>query len=192
LEGKESVKIFEDKRVEVYTIPLDHRVYCNGYLFKEKPKERHLNMDEIRKYPEIETCDYHNIKLGKDVVLSDGFVLKNEVLTLPGNPSVSYAFCSDTRYKEDIIPIIKDVDVLYHESTFLHELKEMADQTGHSTAHEAALIAKKANVGKLIVGHFSNRYSDIKVFQQEARETFPESYLPKALETIEIEKLQKV
>lgn len=179
-------KIYEDHKVEVITIPLNHRIYCNGYLFREKPKERHLNMAEISKYPEIETCDYHNLKLGKDFVLSDGYVLKNEILTTPPSKSVSYAFCSDTRYLEDIVPVIEEVDVLYHESTFLHELKEMADYTGHSTALEAARIARKANVGKLILGHFSNRYADLEVFTTEAREIFANTYLPKALEPVKI------
>lgn len=181
-----SEKIYEDNRVEVYTIPLDHRIYCNGYLFKEKPKDRHLNMKEIAKYDEIEVCDYHNLKAGKDFVLSDGYVLKNEVLTIEPAPSVSYAFCSDTRYIESVIPIIKNVTVLYHESTFLHDLKEMADYTGHSTALEAAKIAQKAEVGKLILGHFSNRYADLTVFTDEARNVFPNTFLPKALECVKI------
>ena len=186
LESKKSVKIFEDNRLEVFTIPLNHRIYCNGYLFREKPKERHLNMQEISKYPEIETCDYHNLKLGKDFVLSDGYVLKNEMLTTEPSKSVSYAFCSDTRYLESILPIIENVDVLYHEATFLHELKEMADYTGHTTALEAARIARKANVGKLILGHFSNRYHDLNVFTDEAREVFANTFLPKALEAVKI------
>ncbi|UOU98077.1 ribonuclease Z [Chryseobacterium daecheongense] len=181
-----SEKIYEDNRVEVYTIPLDHRIYCNGYLFKEKPKDRHLNMKEIAKYDEIEVCDYHNLKAGKDFVLSDGYVLKNELLTVDPTPSVSYAFCSDTRYLESVIPIIKNVTVLYHESTFLHDLKEMADYTGHSTALEAARIAQKAEVGKLILGHFSNRYADLTVFTDEARNVFPNTFLPKALECVKI------
>ena len=186
LESKKSVKIFEDNRLEVFTIPLNHRIYCNGYLFREKPKERHLNMQEISKYPEIETCDYHNLKLGKDFILSDGYVLKNDVLTTEPSKSVSYAFCSDTRYLESILPIIENVDVLYHEATFLHELKEMADYTGHTTALEAARIARKANVGKLILGHFSNRYHDLNVFTDEAREVFANTFLPKALEAVKI------
>lgn len=186
LDKNYSEKIYEDARVEVYTIPLDHRIYCNGYLFKEKPKDRHLNMTEIAKYDEIETCDYHNIKAGKDVVLSDGYVLKNEVLTVDPAPCVSYAFCSDTRYLESVIPIIKNVTVLYHESTFLHDLKEMADYTGHSTALEAATIAQKAEVGKLILGHFSNRYGDLTVFTDEARTIFTNTFLPKALESVKI------
>lgn len=186
LESKNSEKIFEDNRVEVFTIPLNHRIYCNGYLFREKPKDRHLNMQEISKYPEIEICDYHNIKKGKDFILSDGYILKNETLTKPAEPPVSYAFCSDTRYLESIIPIIKDVDVLYHEATFLHDLKEMADYTGHTTALEAAKIALKANVKKLILGHFSNRYHDYQVFLNEAQEIFPETYLPQQLEPVKL------
>ena len=186
LSSKKSEKVFEDNRVEVFTIPLDHRIYCNGYLFKEKPKERHLNMQEISKYPEIEICDYHNLKRGKDIQLSDGYILKNENLTKPAEPSVSYAFCSDTRYLESIIPIIKNVDVLYREATFLHDLKKMADYTGHTTALEAAKIARKANVKKLILGHFSNRYNDLSVFLNEACEIFPETYLPEQLEAVKI------
>lgn len=186
LQSRSSEKIYEDNRVEVITIPLDHRIYCNGYLFREKPKERHLNMAEISKYPEIEICDYHNLKLGKDFTLRDGYVLKNIKLTLEPSKSVSYAFCSDTRYLESVVPIIEGVDVLYHESTFLHDLKAMADYTGHSTALEAARIARKANVGKLILGHFSNRYGDLSVFTDEAKSVFSESYLPKALEPIKI------
>ena len=186
LSSKKSEKVFEDNRVEVFTIPLDHRIYCNGYLFKEKPKERHLNMQEISKYPEIEICDYHNLNRGKDIQLSDGYIVKNENLTKPAEPSVSYAFCSDTRYLESIIPIIKNVDVLYHEATFLHDLKKMADYTGHTTALEAAKIARKANVKKLILGHFSNRYNDLSVFLNEACEIFPETYLPKQLEAVKI------
>lgn len=186
LSSKKSEKVFEDNRVEVFTIPLDHRIYCNGYLFKEKPKERHLNMQEISKYPEIEICDYHNLKRGKNIQLSDGYILKNENLTKPAEHSVSYAFCSDTRYLESIIPIIKNVDVLYHEATFLHDLKKMADYTGHTTALEAAKIARKANVKKLILGHFSNRYNDLSVFLNEACEIFPETYLPKQLEAVKI------
>ena len=186
LDSKKSEVIYEDSRIEVSTIPLDHRVYCNGYLFREKPKDRHLNMAEISKYPEIETCDYHNLKRGKDFVLSDGYVLKNETLANEPTKSVSYAFCSDTRYLESIVPIIEGVDVLYHEATFLHDLKKMADYTGHTTALEAARIARKAGVGKLILGHFSNRYHDLSVFTKEAREVFAETYLPVALQPVEI------
>ncbi|MDL1913185.1 MAG: ribonuclease Z [Bergeyella sp.] len=182
-----SEKIYEDKNMEVFTIPLDHRIYCNGYLFREKPKPRRLNMVEISKYPEIEICDYEHLKRGKDFVLKDDYPLKNSTLTFDPSPGISYAFCSDTRFTTSIIPIIKQVDLLYHESTFLHDLKEMADFTGHTTAKEAAILAKEANVGKLVLGHFSNRYSDLNVFLEEARPIFPNTYLPRALEPILIE-----
>lgn len=186
LESKKSELIFEDNRVEVHTIPLKHRVYCNGYLFKEKLKSRHLNMQEIKKYPEIEICDYQNIKNGKDFILKDGYILKNEILTLPPEASVSYAFCSDTQYSESIVPIIKGVDLLYHETTFLDEMKDLAKYTGHSTALEAAKIAQKAKVKKLILGHFSNRYSDYTEFEREARTIFENTFVPEILKPIKI------
>src|SRR5690606_18718225 len=143
-------------------------------------------MAEIAKYPEIEICDFHNLKLGKDVTLSDGYILKNEKLTLEPSKSDSYAFCSDTRHLESIVPVFHGAVVLYHVLTYLHKLREMTDYTRHTTALEAARIARKANVGKLILGHFSNRYGDLKVFTDEARTIFSESYLPKALEPIKI------
>lgn len=186
LSSKQSELIYEDHKLTVHTIPLNHRIYANGYLFREKQGLRHLNMEEIKKYPEIEVCDYHKLKKGEDFLLSDGYLLKNEVLTTPAEKGKSYAFCSDTRFKPDIVPIIKGVDVLYHEATFLHDLKEMADYTGHTTAMEAALIAKEAEAGKLILGHFSNRYSDLSVFLDEARPIFPNTFLPEALKEVEI------
>lgn len=186
LKSKESELIFEDDKVEVYTIPLDHRIYTNGYLFKEKVKPRRLNIQAVKKFPEIEVCDYNNLKNGKDYVLSNGEVIPNEKLTFDPPRSLSYAFCSDTRYKPDIVPMIKNVDLLYHEATFLDELKEMAVYTGHSTAKEAALIAKQANAGQLIIGHFSNRYNDFRVLKAEASEIFENTILPKQLGVYEI------
>lgn len=186
LKSKESELIFEDDKVEVHTIPLDHRIYTNGYLFKEKVKPRRLNIEAVKKYPEIEICDYNNLKNGKDYVLSNGEVIPNEKLTFDPPRSLSYAFCSDTRYKPDIVPMIKNVDLLYHEATFLDELKEMAVYTGHSTAKEAAMIAKQANAGQLIIGHFSNRYNDFRVLKAEASEIFENTILPKQLGVYEI------
>lgn len=186
LNSKESELIFEDERVEVFTIPLDHRIYTNGYLFQEKIKARKLNVAAVKRYSEIEVCDYNNLKNGRDFMLSNGEMIPNEKLTFDPPPSLSYAFCSDTRYKPDIVPIIENVDLLYHEATFLHELKEMAVYTGHSTAKEAAMIAKAANVGQLIIGHFSNRYNDYKVLQEEASQIFENTILPKQLKTYEI------
>lgn len=185
LEGKESVKIFEDDKVEVYTIPLNHRIYTNGYLFKEKTKLRKLNMLAVKKFPEILTCDYDNLKNGRDFELSNGEIIPNNQLTLDPDKSKSYAFCSDTRYKPNIVPIIKNVDLLYHEATFLSDLQEMAEYTGHSTAKEAATIAKDAQVGKLILGHFSNRYNDLSVMLEEAKPVFENTHLPVLFEVVE-------
>ncbi len=186
LHTKQSVLVFEDDKVEVFSIPLNHRVYTNGYLFREKKKTRRLNIDAIEEFPEIEICDYQNLKNGKDFELASGKIISNDYLTFNAQKSLSYAFCSDTKYKPDIVPLIKEVDLLYHESTFLHELKDLANYTGHSTAKEAAMIAKEANVKKLILGHFSNRYHDYKVLLNEAKEVFPETILPQILETIKI------
>lgn len=186
LEGNTSQKIFEDEKVEVYTIPLNHRIYTNGYLFKEKPKLRKLNMDAIKLHPEIDICDYENLKRGRDFQLENGEIIPNEQLTFDAEKSLSYAFCSDTRFKPDIVPIIKNVDLLYHEATFLSDLKEMADYTGHSTAAEAATIAKEANAGKLILGHFSNRYKDLSILLKEAKTIFENTLIPVQLGVYEV------
>jgi ribonuclease Z len=172
LTSKESEIIFEDDKVSVTTIPLNHRVYTNGYLFKEKEKLKKLNIDNVKQYPEIETCDYHNIKAGKDVTLESGEIIKNEELTLPPTKSKSYAFCSDTSYKEDIVPIIKNVDLLYHEATFLSDREDLAKKTKHSTAKQAAQIAALANAKQLVIGHYSSRYSNINLFKKEASAIF--------------------
>lgn len=187
LDKTESVKIYEDEKVEVFTIPLQHRIYTNGYLFREKPKLRKLNIDAIHTYPEIEICDYENLRRGRDFKLENGELIPNSKLTFDPPKTQSYAFCSDTRYWPDIVPIIKGVDLLYHESTFLSDLQEMADRTAHSTAREAAMIARDAEVGQLILGHFSNRYEDLSVFLDEAKPVFENTILPTQLGVYEIQ-----
>ena len=172
LTSKESVLIFEDDKVSVTTIPLNHRVYTNGFLFREKENMKKLNIENVKQYPEIETCDYHNIKAGKDVILESGEIIKNDELTLPPTKSKSYAFCSDTSYKEDIVPIIKNVDLLYHEATFLSDREDLAKKTKHSTAKQAAQIASQANVNQLVIGHYSSRYNNIDLFKKEATTIF--------------------
>ncbi len=176
LSSTESEVIFEDDKVLVKTIPLKHRVYTNGFLFQEKPKERNLNIDKVREY-EIETCFFQNIKNGKDVTLDDGRVIPNSVLTFDPPSPKSYAFCSDTLYNEDILPIISGVDVLYHEATFLESESHYTERTMHSTAKEAARIALKANVGQLILGHYSTRYESIQLFKEEAVTVFENTLL---------------
>ena len=172
LTSKKSELICEDAKVSVFTIPLKHRVYTNGFLFNEKPKERKLNMKVISEFQEIEICDYQNIKNGKEFIRSNGEIIHNDLLTYPPPPPLKYAFCSDTIYSEDIIPIIKNADLLYHESTFLEDKAELAKKTKHSTALQAAKIAKKGSVKKLILGHYSSRYKDINLFSQEAKTIF--------------------
>ena len=179
LSSKESELIYEDKRVSVQTIPLTHRVYTNGYLFTEKEKPRKLNMLNISGYPEIDKADFLNIKAGRAVTLSSGEVIPNTELTIDPEPPLSFAFCSDTSYKPDIVPIIKNVDLLYHEATFLAERQDLAKKTKHSTSIEAAQIAKDANAGQLIIGHYSGRYPDISLFQKEAETVFKNVSLAK-------------
>ena len=172
LNSKKSELIFEDEKVKIKTIPLHHRVYTNGFLFMEKEKPRKLDIKAIKDVEEIETCDYNNLKAGKDFVLKSNEVIQNSLLTLDPEPTLSYAFCSDTSYKPDIIEIIKEAHLLYHEATFLSDKKDLAKKTRHSTAEQAALIAKKANVKKLIIGHYSSRYKDISLFKKEAEKVF--------------------
>lgn len=171
LESTASEVLFEDEKVTVSTIPLEHRVYANGFLFQEKKKERKLNINAVLNY-EIDKCYYQNIKNGRDITLDSGEVIPNDKLTFDPPKAKSYAFCSDTIYYPPIIELIKDVDVLYHEATFLEKHSHLTERTKHSTAKEAALIAKKANVDKLILGHFSTRYENIQMFKDEAEEVF--------------------
>ena len=190
LDFYDSRLIFEDKKVEVYNLPLDHKIYCNGFLIVEKPKLKNLNLDEILLHPEIQTCDYLNLKQGKDFVKENGEIIPNELLTFPLPRPLSYAFCSDTRYKADLAEMIKDVDLMYHEATFGHDLVEMAYNTGHATATEAAITARDANAGKLIIGHISNRYRDYNELLTEARTVFPNTELPMTLQKFVVERAE--
>lgn len=171
LESNESQVIFEDDKVLVSTIPLKHRVYTNGFLFQEKVGDRKLNMDAVLNN-EIESCYYQKIKNGKDITLEDGKLISNSDLTFDPVQPKSYAFCSDTVYHEAILSIIENVDVLYHESTFLESEAGLAQKTLHTTAKEAAKIALKANAKQLILGHYSTRYDTISLFEEEAKTIF--------------------
>ena len=185
LESEVSETIFEDEKVLVTTIPLKHRVYTNGFLFQEKIGERKLNMDAVLNH-EIESCYFQKIKNGKDITLEDGRIISNSILTFDPIQPKSYAFCSDTVYHEAIVPIIENVDVLYHESTFLESEDALALKTLHSTAKQAARIALKANAKQLILGHYSTRYDSITVFQEEAKTIFPEVLLADDGKTFEL------
>lgn len=187
LTSKEPELIFEDSTVEVHTIPLNHRVYTNGFLFKEKIGERKLNMSTVSEYEEIETCDYQNLKNGRDFTLKNGTVLENTLLTLDPSPTKSYAFCSDTSYFPEITPQIKQVTGLYHEATFLKDKEDLATKTKHSTAEQAAEIAQKAEVKTLIIGHFSGRYKNKELFLKEAKNVFENTLLAEEGKTFIIE-----
>lgn len=171
LESKEAQLIYEDDKISVETIPLDHRVYTNGYLFKEKMGERKLLIEKVKKY-DIDVSYYHSIKKGLDITLENGEVIPNHQLTGPPPPPQSYAFCTDTFYKPDIVPQIKNVDVLYHESTFQEDNLEMCAPTKHSTAKQAGMIAQMAQVKTLILGHYSSRYKNLESFRTEALQVF--------------------
>ncbi len=171
LTSKSSEIIFEDDKVEVYTIPLNHRVYTNGFLFKEKLGKRKLNMNAVQN-ASIDVAYYRKLKQGFDVENNEGVLFKNETVTKAPNKPKSYAFCSDTMFDQNIVPIIKEVDVLYHESTFLEKHAHLAEPTKHSTAKQAATIAKQANVGTLLLGHYSTRYDGLNEFKSQAQEIF--------------------
>ena len=171
LESKESEIIFEDDKVIVKTIPLKHRIYTNGFLFEEKVGARKLDLNAVQNY-EIDKCYYQKIKNGKDILLEDGRIIENDKLTFDPIPPMRYAFCSDTTYDESIIPIINEVDVLYHEATFLDSEEVLATKTMHSTAKQAATIALKANVKQLILGHYSTRYESLELFREQAETIF--------------------
>lgn len=172
--------------LKVTSIPLNHRIACTGFLFKEKEKKRRLNKEKDLRSLSIE--DINTLRAGNDVMDQQGnikYSLKD--YTLQPRKARSFAYCSDTRYDERIIPYIQEVDLLYHESTFLHDLKQRAHDTFHSTAMQAASIAQKAGVGRLILGHFSIRYKELQPLLDEAREVFVNTILAIEGEKIHIE-----
>lgn len=174
-EETKSTQLFEDDKIIVRTIPLDHRVYTNGFLFEEKPGDRHLDIVACEEL-HVEKAYYRKIKNGSDYIRDNGEVIANDRLTTAGDAPKSYAFCSDTMYKEDIITHIKGATALYHESTFLKSHEHLCKKTKHSTAAQAATIAQKAEVGMLILGHYSSRYKSYEMFTDEARPIFENSH----------------
>ncbi len=171
LNGKEHRLIYEDKLVEIWTFPLKHRIPTNGFLFKEKEKDRTLDADLFQESGLSRTL-IPLLKAGQDVVLDDGSVVYAKEYTFAAKTPKSYAYCSDTCYVESILPFIQGADLLYHEATFMHALEERAKKTFHSTAIQAATIAKKAQVKKLLIGHLSSRYESEQPLVDEARTVF--------------------
>lgn len=171
VEDDKYYKIFEDERVKIYAFPLEHRISTVGYKVEEKDKLRNIKPEMISKY-NLDYSQIQSAKHGNDINLQDGSILKYTEITLCPKKKRSYAYCSDTKYNERIIPFVKNVDLLYHEATYMQELQSKARERFHSTTVEAAMIAKQAKVGKLILGHYSSRYKDLKMLLDEAQTVF--------------------
>ena len=185
LNFKKPQKIYSDKRVEVHSFPVKHSISTCGFLFKEIPKQPNIKKEAIEEY-NIPIAQIKSIKAGNDFITEEGKIIPNKKLTTPPPHPRSYAFCTDTAFHEPIIEIIKEVDLLYHEATFLEELQVFATKTKHSTAREAATIAKLARVKKLIIGHFSARYNDATLFEKEAQTVFKNTVAAKEGKTYRV------
>jgi ribonuclease Z len=168
--------IYENKAIEVYTLPLIHRSPAAGFLFREKPRLRKMRPEMIAAH-DIPYQVIPAIKAGADYQAADGSLIPNAALTLDPPLPRSYAYCSDTAFNENLPALVKGVDLLYHEATFCDDREDLAAMTGHSTARQAALIAQRAGVGHLVLGHYSSRYPDFSPFLAEAREVFPRTSL---------------
>lgn len=185
LEFDASRQIYADSNITITTIPLKHRIPCNGFLIEEKPKPRKIKPEEIVRYG-VPVEKIKDVKAGSDHKTTTGNVIKNEVLTEAPPTPLKYAYCSDTKYTETIIPIIENCDLLYHEATFTNREAQRAADTFHSTAAQAAAIALKANVKKLLLGHFSTRYKNTNAHLNEAKAIFDNTVCAEQGETYTI------
>lgn len=163
--------VYEDNDLTVETIPLRHGVPTVGYTMREKPKLRKIKGDMVE-FHEVPYYKRPELKSGADFVKPDGTVVPNAMLTSDPDPSRSYAYCSDTSFAKSVIEDVKDVDTLYHESTYADDKADRAKERGHSTARQAGIVAREAGVGKLIIGHYSKSYRDESLLLEQAREEF--------------------
>ncbi len=180
--------VYEDRSIEVWSLPLNHRVPCCGYLFKEKEGLRHINRQMVECY-NVPVYELNNIKAGADWMTADGDIIPNERLTTPPSPIRSWAYVSDTRVKDDIVSWIKNVDLLYHEATYLQQDLFRAKQTYHSTATEAGRIARMAQVKRLCIGHYSARIKTSEMENHllaEAQQEFPNTVLAREGLSLEV------
>lgn len=177
--------ILRNASFELSSFPLKHRIHCTGFLIKESKKERHLNMEAVQMY-DIPMSFFKSIKRGEHFIAPDGRVIENALLTSDPEPCKSFAYCSDTIFDPEIVDYIKGVNTLYHESTYMKNNEERASLYFHSTAEQAATIARMAEVGHLIIGHFSSRYDQLEPLLEEAREVFPDTDLAEEGEKFEI------
>ena len=183
-------RIFEDKNMTVDTLPLRHSVPVAGFIFREKPRPLNIRKDVIGLY-NLGIKDIRRIKEGYDHIAEDGRIIPNRDLTLPPFRPRSYAFCTDTSSFARLLTNLRNIDLLYFEATFSDKDKKLARMTGHSTSVQAARLAKKAGVGKLLIGHFSSRYKSVNSLVREAREIFPETFAAEDGDTHEVELVQE-
>ena len=177
--------IYEDRSLTVESIPLEHRMPCCGYLIREKQNLPHIRRDMMDCYG-IPASQFMNIKNGADWTTADGEMIPNSRLVTPADPARSYAYISDTRYLPHLHELLKGVSTLYHESTYGDDRLQSAEKYMHSTARQAAMVARDAGVGKLMLGHYSSRYEDETVLLQEARSVFENSFLSSEKEVIDV------
>jgi ribonuclease Z len=170
------LKVIELNEVIIEAFPMKHRIPTYGYKITEKERQLNIKSEVIKKY-DLSITQIKAIKAGDDIVSSEGNVIPNKDLTKEQPKMMSYAYCSDTVYDEDLIPLIHGVDLLYHEATYLHELQKIALKRKHATAKEAGVIAQKANVGRLIIGHYSSRYDDLQPLENEAKIEFENAHI---------------
>lgn len=168
--------ILENQDIFVETIPLNHRIPCTGFLFRQKKRLRKLIKEKIEEL-EIPIPYYPAIKKGNDYEAPNGTIYKNSILTIEPQEPKSYAYVSDTLYNENYLPQINSVTLLYHEATFLNDMLDRANQTHHTTALQAGEVAVKVNAGKLVIGHFSARYKTLNELLDEAQSVFPNTEL---------------
>lgn len=185
IETRRQTVIYEDRSLSVETIPLEHRLPCAGFLFREKPTLPHIRPDMLKCY-DIPVSQINNIKAGHGYTMPDGTLIPHERLVTPADAPRSYAYCSDTRYMPQLASVVEGVSTLYHESTYADDNLAMAEKYFHSTAAQAAMVARDAHVGKLLLGHFSSRYTDENILLEQARKVFPESYLANEKQVFDI------
>lgn len=177
LEPKEQRVVYEDKCIKINAFPLKHKIPAHGFRIDEKPGKRHLNKEAFDQ-TKVSVSYIEKLLSGKDIEDNNGVVVKWEDVTFPPSPTKSYAFCSDTAFHLPIIDAVQNVDLLYHEATFIDKDADRAVSTFHSTAKQAASIALKSNVKRLVLGHFSARYNNTEIHLKEAKEIFDNVYIP--------------
>lgn len=163
--------LYEDDKIHIASFETYHGIPCHGFLFREVRNKRKINIDQVMRYG-VPRAFYHHLQQGEDYLRTDGTVIPNDDLTIPGTHEKSYAFCADTAYYEPICEAVKGADMIYHESTYLKDDEVKAKERFHSTTIQAATIAQKAGVKRLLLGHYSARYENILPFQKEASEIF--------------------